>query len=112
MAKQLVEYTLEDGSSVYIEIEDEARRGGRQRLGGRGEAEEAAREGGAFREALDRIRPAAEEVVATFQDLKTPDEISLDLSLKVAGGANFFVFTSGSEATFKVSLKWTRKKEE
>jgi hypothetical protein len=106
--KKLAEFEL-DGASVFIEVDegdgehsDRTVRG--QQRGG-AEQDRAQR----FVDAVARVKPAAEAVLRTFQELQTPDEISLEFGVKFNAKAGAILASVDSEATFKVSLKWKRK---
>ena len=107
--KQVIEFEL-DGQPVYVESEISETEGIRRvsRGGGEDEPEKAVSR---FTEAVARIKPAAEVVLNAFREMNTPDEIALEFGLKFTAKAGaVFVASAGSEATFKVSLKWSNKK--
>ena len=54
--------------------------------------------------------PAAELVLNAFREMNTPDEIGLEFGVKFNASAGAFLASAGSEATFKVSLKWKNEK--
>jgi len=59
-----------------------------------------------------RIKPAAEAVLNAFREMNTPDEIALEFGLKFTAKAGaVFVASAGSEATFKVALKWKNDRQ-
>lgn len=103
--KAIVPFDL-DGDSIYIEVEDTPfDDSGYTRVKHDREKEGEKR----FSSAIARIKPAAEAVLRTFSEMDQPDEIGLEFGLKFNARAGA-VFTSvDSEATFKVSLKWTQK---
>jgi len=106
--KRLVEFELKDGSPVYVEVEEEIPAGFQKTKRGDEDKEEP-KKAGPFKDALDRIKPAAEMVVDAFREFNRPDEIAVEFALKVSGKANVFVFSSDTEATFKVVLKWANR---
>lgn len=108
--KDVIIFELEDGTPVYIESKDPGRGGGMERVGRTGEKEVAATK--RFAEALAHIRPAAETVLNTFREMNTPSEIGLEFGLKMNASAGAIFTSVGSEATFKVSLKWVNPKTE
>ena len=113
--KKIVEFEVEGGPPVYVEVEaaraeeDEALAGFEpvRRSLSRGPAGEA---GGRWRAAIEQVRPAVEDVVEVFRAVSTPDEVGVEFSLKLNTKVNAFVFSSDGEATFKVSLKWSNRK--
>lgn len=113
--KKIVEFEVEGGPPVYVEVEaarvseDESLAGFEpvRRSLARGPAEEV---GGRWRGAIEAVRPAVEDVVEVFRHVATPDEIGVEFSLKLNTKVNAFVFSSDGEATFKVALKWSNKR--
>ena len=60
-----------------------------------------------FEDAISRVRPAAEAVVAQLQSLASaPDEVEFGLALSAGAGA--FIAAASAEANFKISLTWRR----
>jgi len=105
--KHLIQFELEDGSPVYVEVEDESGKEGWQRASrGEGAAERA---GQLFTAAIARLRPAAEAVLQAFRELNTPDEINLEFGIKFNASAGAIIASVDSEAVFKVTLKWSNK---
>ena len=107
MAKKLIEYQLDDGSLVYVEVEapvDE----GPQRVSRSGESIPEKVQT-SFNEAIARLRPAADAVLQAFQGLNTPAEIGLEFGVKFSAKAGAIIASVDSEAVFKVSLKWSNR---
>lgn len=102
MMKRLVQFELDDGTPIFVEIEDQE---GRQRVG-RGEAA-VEKAQSRFTEAIARVKPAAEAVLNAFREFNTPQEIALEFGIKFNAQAGAIIASVDSEATFKVSLKWT-----
>ena len=104
--KRIVEFKMDDGSSVYVEVEEHEelhQRVSRVRDDGVEEASDH------FTNALNRIRPAAEMVLNTFRELNTPEEIVLEFGLKFSGRFGVIFTAVDSAATFKIALKWSNK---
>ena len=101
-----------DGEPIFIEIDDSTEVEGiasgqdlpqfRERGG---EKDKTRR----FVEAVERVKPAAEAVLQAFKELNTPEEITLEFGVKFNAKAGAILASVDSEATFKVSLKWTNK---
>ena len=107
--KKLIEFEL-DGQPVYIETEISDQQGMERIAQGREDEPEQAES--RFTDAVARIKPAAEVVLNAFREMNTPDEIGLEFGVKFTAKAGaVFVASAGSEATFKVSLKWTNDKQ-
>ncbi len=108
--KDVIVFELEDGTPVYIESTDPIQGRGVERVGKSGKREvEATRR---FADALAHIRPAAETVLNTFREMNPPSEIALEFGLKMSASAGAIFTSLDSEATFKISLKWTNPKKE
>ena len=70
-AKKLIEFDLEDGTSVYVEVEDPKAGQGTRLVSSKGEKGIEKSEN-KFTEAVKKIKPAAEAVLNTFRDMNTP----------------------------------------
>lgn len=107
--KKLIKFEME-GQPVYVEAEvsesDDMQRVSR---GGQNEPEKAKSR---FADAVAGIKPAAELMLNALQEMNTPDEIGLEFGLKFTAKTGVVFASADSEATFKVSLKWTNPKTE
>jgi hypothetical protein len=107
--KKLIEFEL-DGQPVYVETEISGQQG--IDLVSRGGDDEPEKADFRFTDAVARIKPAAEAVLNAFREMNTPDEIALEFGLKFTAKAGaVFVASAGSEATFKVALKWKNDRQ-
>ena len=98
--KELVRLELEDGSAMFVEVEEGRRATGPERLAAH---DKEWWEGGRLQRALAQVRPAAQAVLDAFRGVR-PDEVQVEFSLTFDTGVNTFVFSSATEGTFKVSL--------
>ncbi|WP_417913243.1 CU044_2847 family protein [Candidatus Electronema sp. TJ] len=105
--KKLIEFEL-DGQPVYVEGEVSEAEG--MRLASRGDDDGPEKAASRFADAVARIKPAAEVVLNAFREMNTPDEINLEFGLKFNAKTGVIIASADSEATFKVSLKWSNKK--
>ena len=106
--KQLIEFPLEDGRSIVMEV-DETHSGVIQASRGPGEIVGKATQ--TFEAAMDRIKPTARTIISKLRELKdSPDEVSIEFGLTFSVQAGVIITGIESEATLKVSLTW--KKEE
>jgi hypothetical protein len=102
---RIVQFTLEDGSETYVEVDEPAPLGPQPvARGGLPEVAEAPR---SFERALAQVRPAVERVIETFRQVSRPDEVSVEFGLTFKSKVGAFIFTADQEATFKVSIKWS-----
>lgn len=102
-----VPFEMEDGTQIYVEVEDSP--GGMQRVG-RGGADEE-KTAGKFQEAINQVRPAAEAVLNSLREMNTPDEIGMEFGIKFSAKLGAAILASANgETTFKVSMKWSNPK--
>jgi|SRR5262245_12948672 len=105
--KRLVEYPLEDGGIIMVEVDDIEVRGGPARRGHPSEVAEKATQ--TFETALGKIRPAAVEIIAQLRDLSEPPQtVVVEFGVKLSAAAGAFIASVASEANFKVMLTWKR----
>jgi hypothetical protein len=113
--KRLIEFPLEEGGSIVVEVDEPAPEGGVVRAA-RSPGEVAEKVGQTFEAALERIKPVAGTIIAKLRGLSDPpDEAVVEFGLKMSGQAGSVVVASvGAEAHYKVTLTWRRveKKEE
>ena len=102
--KQLVEFPLEGGGVVLVEVEERDEAGPR-RVGRLDEVVEASDK--TFQSALGQIRPAVDAMMETLSGLASrPDEITAQFGIKLGAKAGAFLASADAEAQFTVSLKW------
>lgn len=107
--KHLVEFPLEEGGSIVVEI-DEPETGGTVRAG-REDKIEQARE--TFEDALDKVLPATKTVIEKLRSMASrPDEIEVTFGVKLSTLAGVVIASACAEANFGVTMHWTGKKEE
>ncbi len=103
----LVEFPLASGGSVLIETAE--RPGGpvTRSLGGGGLSERAQE---TFEQALSRVQPAVEGVIAQLRSLaETPDEVRVEFGLDLHAQAGAFIAAASTTANFTVGLTWRRR---
>jgi hypothetical protein len=106
--KRLIEFPLEDGTSIIVEV-DEPETGGVVRAS-RG-SDTIAKAQKTFEEAMDKVKPAASTIIAKIRSLSdAPDEVEVQFGLKLSADAGAFVASASLEANYTVTLKW--KKDE
>jgi hypothetical protein len=109
--KSLIEFPLEEGGSIVVEVDEPAPEGSVVRAARPGEV--AAKAGQTFEAALERIKPVAGTIIAKLRDLHDPpDEAVVEFGLKMSGQAGSVVVASvGAEAHYKVTLTWRREEK-
>ena len=105
---QLIEFAVGDGQSILVEVEDSVGPVTR----GIGAQSITTRASQSFEDAISRVRPAAEAIVAQLRSLATaPDEVGVQFSLALSAQAGAFIAAAGTAANFTVSLTWHRLAE-
>jgi Trypsin-co-occurring domain 1 len=102
---RLVEFALQDGGSVLVQV-DEAAAGGpvTRGLGDRHVTVQAEQ---TFEQAIGRVQPAAQALIARLRALTdAPDEVGVEFGLELSAEAGAFIAAASTTANFKVSLTW------
>ena len=106
--KHLVEFPLEEGGSVVIEV-DEPESEGTIRAG-RGDTIIKAKE--TLEEALNKVLPVTKSIVEKLRSVgNSPDEIEINFGVKLNAAAGAIIASASAEANFDVTVRWTGKKE-
>ncbi|MCW5212334.1 hypothetical protein VU04_05445 [Desulfobulbus sp. TB] len=113
MSRQLIEFSLENGKSVFVEEQcsDDVRRG----------ETEASRMGDfvkdkitmPFKEAMEATREATEVIIQQIDSLKKssncPEEINVEFGIKLGSKIEVPIITSlDGDVNLKVTLKWMK----
>jgi hypothetical protein len=107
MMKRLVEFPLEDGSSMMVEV-DEPEREGLERVSLKDGIEKAHE---TFEKSLERVRPTAELIIAKLRSLHdAPDEVEVSFGLNLSASAGVVLSSAQLAANYSVKLKWSREK--
>jgi hypothetical protein len=102
--KHLVEYSLEDGGSIVIEV-DEPESEGTIRAA-RGDTIVKAKE--TLEDALDKVLPVTRSVVEKLHSIgNRPDEIEISFGVKLSTTAGAVIASATAEANFDVTMRWT-----
>ena len=103
---ELVEYELDDGTRVLIEVEE--RDTGPVTRGGRG-GDLIKQADGTLQQALSRIGPVTAAAFAQLRDMaEPPDEIDIEFGVKLSADVGAIIARTGGEANFQISLRWRR----
>jgi hypothetical protein len=103
--QRLVEFPMQDGSLVLVQVEDATgpvTRGLRDHT-----VSERAQQ--SFEEALSRVQPATQALISRLLRLaEPPDEVGVEFGLGLSAEAGAFIASASTTANFKVSLLWRR----
>ena len=103
--KRYVEYPLDGGGSVIVEVDQPP--SGLVPAASDGEVVAKARE--RFDDALDAVRPIAGKLLAKLRDLpEAPDEVAVEFGVNLGFNAGVVIASGSTGANVKVALKWTR----
>jgi hypothetical protein len=107
--KQLVEFKLEDGSTIVVETDEPEIPGGPIRAGKKpGEVLEEARH--KFADALDKIQVATEQAIVKLRNLsQQPDEVTMEFGFNLSAQFGAIIASASTEANYKVTLRWAGK---
>lgn len=99
---KLVEYDLEDGSSIWIEV-DELKQLGLRKVG----SKEKDRK---LQKIFSMIKPSTELILDNFKGIKPlPKEVELEFGLKLNTQVGAVIASTSGEANYKIILKWDRE---
>jgi NTP-dependent ternary system trypsin peptidase co-occuring protein len=107
--KRLVEFPLDQGGSVLVEIgeppEGPVTRGlGRDRSGVVEEADKT------FEQATAAVTPAARSLISRLRSMADPpDEVAVEFGVQLSAQTGAFIASVAAEANFKVSMTWRRQ---
>ncbi len=104
--KRYVEYEIDGGKPIIVEIEDVTP--GLVPAADSGQVVAKSRQG--FEQAMETIGPVAEKLVTRLSEMaKAPDQIGVEFGLKLGFAAGAVIASGSTEANFKVSLTWKRE---
>lgn len=111
MGTQLVQFELEDGESILVELQESATSGlepvSKKKLNGL----EAVQSSKNLAQALDQLRPVASLLKSRLDGIKDPaDEVSVKFGIKLSGQAGMILTKVGAETTFEISMTWHNNK--
>lgn len=106
--RHLVEFPLDDGTTILVEVDEPGRAGGTVKAGRVEEVVQKAQQ--TFEHALDKVKPAASAIIQKLRSLSdAPDEVEVEFGLKLSAEAGAFIAAAGMEANYTVKLMWKRK---
>ncbi len=106
--KHLVEFPLEEGGSIIVEV-DEPESEGTIRAA-RGDAIVKAKE--TLEQALNNVLPVTKSIVEKLRSIgNKPDEIEISFGVKLSTVAGAVIASASAEANFDVTMHWSAKNE-
>ncbi|MBD1919892.1 hypothetical protein H6F77_02005 [Microcoleus sp. FACHB-831] len=102
---KIVEFELESGESIFVEVKDTEQTDGRIGLGD--DLIEKAH--GTFESALEKVKPVANTIINKLRNLNQPaDEVEVKFGLKMTAQAGAIVAGFSGDANYEITLKWKR----
>jgi hypothetical protein len=109
MVKRLVEFPLEQGGSVLIEI-DEPPAGPVTRGLGKDHPALVEQAGKTFEDATATITPVARSLITRLRAIDNPpDEVGIQFGVQLSAQTGAFIASVAGQANFTVSMIWRRR---
>ncbi len=106
--KRLVEFPLELGGSVLVEV-DEPPGGPVMRGIGKDRSALVEKADETFEDATAAVMPAARSLIARLQSIDDPpDEVGIEFGVQLSAQTGAFIASVAAQANFKVSMTWRR----
>ncbi len=110
--KQLIEYSLEDGTKFLIEVDEPESTSAVERVA-LPSGQLALKAQQSFEEALEKVKPVASTIISKLRSLNTPaDEVEVKFGLKLTAEAGAIFSSVGGEVSYEITLKWNQNKAE
>ena len=110
--KRLVEFPLDEGGSVLIEV-DEPPAGPTMRGLGKDHSSLVEQADKTFEDATAAVTPAARSLIARLRSIDNPpDEVGIDFGVRLSAQTGAFIASVAAEANFTVSMTWRRQAAE
>jgi hypothetical protein len=107
MVKRLVEFPLEQGGSVLVEVDEPA--GPVMRGLGKDHPSLVERTDKTFEQATASVTPAARSLIARLRSIEDPpDEVGTEFGVQLSAQSGAFIASVAAEANFTVSMTWRR----
>jgi hypothetical protein len=104
---QLVEFPLQGGGSVLVQVDDHGSGEVTRGWGDRERVIEHAQQ--SFEQAVSRVQPAIQGLLAQLRALaETPEQIEVEFGLQLSAEVGAFVAGASTTGNFKVSMTWHR----
>ena len=106
--KRIVEFPLENGDSVLVEINESTITD--DRIGIRDEVVQKATQ--TFESALENVKPIANAILAKVRNLSQPaDEVEVKFGIKISAELGAVVASGSGEVNYEITLKWKRESQ-
>ncbi len=104
--KRIVEFPLESGDSVLVEVDEPVQSD--DRIGIRDDMVQKAQQ--TFESALDKVKPIANAVITKVRSLNQPaDEVEVKFGIKMNAELGAIIASGSGEVNYEITLKWKRE---
>ena len=101
--KRIVEFPLENGDSILIEVDEQS-----DRIGLGDEIIEKAQK--TFESALNTIKPVASTILNKVRSLNEPaNEVEVKFGIKMTAGLGAVIASGNGEVNYEITLKWKQE---
>ena len=106
--KELVEFSLKDGSKILVEVEN-VKRGGLKPIS-REQGQIAAKAQKTFEEATANLQPMIAAIKERLDAVNQPaDEVEVKFGVKLTSEVGAILASVGGEVNYEITLKWNKK---
>jgi hypothetical protein len=107
--KQLVEFKLDDKSTIVVEVDEPEFEGAIRATG----TDEVVKQSiHSFDDAMGKIHAATESAISKLRNLSAqPDEITMEFGFNFSAEFGAIIAKATAEANYKVTLNWKRKED-
>jgi len=110
MGKRLVEFPLQGGGSVLVEVEDDVGGDGVTRGWGDTNRRVVDQAQQNFEQAVGRVQPAIQGLLTQLRSVaESPEQIQVEFGLQLSAEVGAFVAGASTTGNFKVSMTWQRR---
>ncbi len=103
--KRLVEFPLEDGNSIFVEVDEPLSASIDDRIGISNEVAQKAKQ--SFECAISTIQPVANAIITKVRSLNQPaDEVEVKFGLKMSAELGAIIASGNAEGNYEITLKW------
>lgn len=109
--KRLVEFSLEDGSTILVEAEETGTEGEMIRVSSESTCREIVNfSNKTFEESLGILKPVANTILSKLGDIsKQPEEVQVSFGISLDLKAGMYISSVDAGANFNVTLTWKNK---
>ncbi len=110
--KRIVEFPLEDGDSIFVEVDEPAQTDSRigipdDRIGISDRIFQKSTQ--SFESAFKSVKPIANAILNKVNNLNQPaDEVEVKFGIRITAGLKAVVASGDSEVNYEITLKWNR----